>query len=415
MRCIRAAHLRNKPLGGEPERLQGVPFDPADPAFVADPYPDYARLRQAGPQWCESAGVWLIARHAQVTALLRDRRLGRVFRPREPADRFVSWNMINRLNMLELEPPEHPRQRRLVSRAFTPRTVEELRPRIRGLCEQLVDDALSRGDGQLDVVSALAEPLPVAVIGALLGIPEADWRLLRPWSAAIVAMFELDATAEGEQAAERAAAEFVAYLQEQIADRRRSPKGDLLTALVQAGDGAERLSADEVVAISILLLNAGHEATVNVIGAGVQALAAHPVQLAALPENAEQLGGVADELVRYDTPLSMFARTAFTDINLGGTVVPAGQRVGLLLGAANRDPEAFERPDELNVTRTDNPHVGFGAGIHYCLGAPLARIEIAEALASLLRRGRRWEVMSPPAPRTTWQFRGPTRLVLGLS
>ena len=392
-----------------------MPFDPADPAFVADPYPTYARLREAGPQWCESAGVWLIARHAQVASLLRDRRLGRVFGPREPADQFVSWNMINQLNMLELEPPDHPRQRRLVSRAFTPRTVEELRPRIRGLCEQLVSEALTSGDGQFDVVSQLAEPLPVAVIGALLGIPARDWQLLRPWSAAIVALFELGATSEGERAAEQAAEEFVAYLRDQIAERRRSPKEDLLTALVQASDGAERLSADEAVAISILLLNAGHEATVNVIGAGVQALAAHPVQLAALPEDPEQLDGVADELVRYDTPLSMFVRTAFTTVDLGETIVPAGRRVGLLLGAANRDPEAFERPDELNVTRLDNPHVGFGAGIHYCLGAPLARIEIAEALASLLRRGRRWEVMSQPAPRTTWQFRGPSRLVLSLS
>jgi cytochrome P450 len=392
-----------------------VAFDPADPAFVADPYPAYARLRKAGPQWCESAGVWLISRHAQVAALLRDRRLGRVFRPREPAERFVSWNMINQLNMLELEPPDHPRQRRLVSRAFTPRTVAELRPRIRGLCERLVGDALASCDGRLDVVSGLAEPLPVAVIGALLGIPEADWGLLRPWSNAIVAMFELEATDDAERGAEQAAAEFVEYLQAEIADRRRRERDDLLSALVQASDGGDRLSADEVVAVSILLLNAGHEATVNVIGAGAQALAAHPEQLALLPEEPEQLNGVVDELVRYDTPLSMFARTAFTDVELGSVVVPAGQRVGLLLGAANRDPEAFERPDELDVARSDNPHVGFGAGIHYCLGAALARIEIAEALASLLRRGRRWEVVSPPVPRTTWQFRGPTELVLELS
>jgi cytochrome P450 len=390
-----------------------VAFDPVDPAFVADPYPAYARLREAGPQWCESAGVWLISRHAQVTGLLRDRRLGRVFRPREPPERFVRWNMINQLNMLELESPDHPRQRRLVSRAFTPRTVAELRPRIRRLCERLVGDAL--GDGRFDVVSGLAEPLPVAVIGALLGIPEGDWGLLRPWSNAIVAMFELEATDDAERAAEKAAAEFVAYLQAEIADRRRRERDDLLSALVQASDGGDRLSADEVVAISILLLNAGHEATVNVIGAGAQALAAHPEQLALLPEEPEQLNGVVDELVRYDTPLSMFARTAFTDVELGSVVVPAGQRVGLLLGAANRDPEAFERPDELDVARSDNPHVGFGAGIHYCLGAALARIEIAEALASLLRRGRRWEVVSPPVPRTTWQFRGPTELVLELS
>jgi cytochrome P450 len=389
-----------------------VQFNPADPAFVADPYPAYARLREAGPQWCESAGVWLISRHVQVQSLLRDRRLGRIFRPREPAERFASWNMINQLNMLELEPPDHPRQRRLVSRAFTPRTVAELRPRIRQLCDQLVSEALTSGDGQLDVVADLAEPLPVAVIGTLLAIPEADWRLLRPWSNAIVAMFELDATSEAEGEAEQAAAEFVEYLRAQIAERRERPGEDLLTALVQASEDGDRLSADEVIAISILLLNAGHEATVNVIGAGVQALAAHPDQLKQLPEAPEQLDGAADELVRYDTPLSMFIRTAFEDIELEGATVPKGHRVGLLLGAANRDPEVFTDPDQLDVTRADNPHVGFGAGIHYCLGAPLARIEIAEALGSLLRRGRRWEVMSPPSPRTTWQFRGPTRLVL---
>ncbi len=390
-------------------------FDPADPAFVADPYPVYARLREAGPQWCPSAGVWLIARHAQVAALLRDRRLGRVFAEREPAASFTCWNMINKLNMLELEPPDHPRQRRLVSRAFTPRRVEELRPRIRAQCDRLVSAALTEGDGQFDVVGALAEPLAVGVIGALLGIPENDWAQLRPWSNAIVALYELDVTAAAEREAERAAAEFVDYLRAQAQERRGTPADDLLSALVQASDGGDRLSADEVVAVSILLLNAGHEATVNVIGGGIVSLVGHPDQLAALPPEPEQLTEAVDELIRYDTPLSMFTRTAFEDIDLGTAVVPAGERVGLLLGAANRDPDAFDRPDRLDVKRSDNPHVGFGGGIHFCLGAPLAKLEIAEALAALLRAGRRWDVTEPVPLRTTWQFRGPTSLVLSLS
>jgi cytochrome P450 len=390
-------------------------FDTADPAFVGDPYQVYASLRAAGPQWCPSAGGWLIARHSQVDALLRDRRLGRVFTSREPAGAFTAWNMINRLNMLELEPPDHPRQRRLVSRAFTPRRVAQLRPRVRRQCRQLVDEALAAGDGRLELVRGLAEPLPVAVIGALLGIPEGDWALLRPWSNAIVALYDLQASPEAEVAAERAASEFVDYLRAQIEDRRHHPQDDLLTALVRASEGADRLSADEVVAIAILLLNAGHEATVNVIGGGVLSLISHPDQQSRLPDEPEKLPGAVDELIRYDTPLSMFMRTAFEDIDLGTAVVRAGQRVGLLLGAANRDPEAFERAERLDVTRTDNPHVGFGAGIHYCLGAPLARLEVAEALAALLRRGRRWELAEPPALRTTWQFRGPSRLVLSLS
>ena len=389
-------------------------FDPADPAFVADPYPVYAELRAAGPQWCPSAGVWLIARHGQVDGLLRDRRLGRVFTPRAPAESFGAWNLINQLNMLELEPPEHPRQRRLVARAFTPRRVEALRLQIREQSERLVDEALGGGT-QLDVVQDLAEPLPVGVIGALLGIARADWALLRPWSNAIVSLYELNVTAEDEKAAELAAVEFVSYLRDQIDQRRSSPSDDLLTGLVQASDGGDRLSEDEVVAVGILLLNAGHEAAVNVLGGGALSLVAHPDQLARLPAEPEGLNQAVDELIRYDTPLSMFMRTAFEDIDLGSAMVRKGEKVGLLLGAANRDPNAFERPDELDVSREANPHVGFGAGIHYCLGAPLARLELAEALAALLRRGRRWELAEEPELRTTWQFRGPSRLVLNLS
>ena len=389
-------------------------FDPTDPAFVADPYPVYAQLRAAGPQWCPSAGVWLIARHGQVDALLRDRRLGRVFTPREPVEAFGAWNLINRLNMLELEPPDHSRQRRLVARAFTVRRVEELRLQIREQSERLVAEALD-GGARLDVVRDLAEPLPVGVIGALLGIPRADWSLLRPWSNAIVSLYELDVTPEAEKAAEVAAVEFVAYLREQLDQRRSRPREDLLTGLVQAGDGGDRLSEDEVVAVSILLLNAGHEAAVNVLGGGVLSLVEHPDQLAGLPAEPELLNHVVDELIRYDTPLSMFMRTAFEDIDLGSVTVREGERVGLLLGAANRDPDVFDRPDELDVTRQGNAQVGFGAGIHYCLGAPLARLEIAEALAALLRRGRTWELAEPPELRTTWQFRGPSRLVLNLS
>ncbi len=379
------------------------PFAPDNPDFVADPYPTYAELRQTGPlHWHEPAGFWLVPRHADVDAALRDRRLGRDFTPYEPAERYGPWNRVNIHALLEMEPPDHTRLRRLVARPFTPRRVEGLRPWIRETATGLLAPVIERGGG--DLVAELAEPLTVAVIAELLGIPERDRHRLRPWSNAIVALYELGHDEETADRAIQAAKEFDAYLRDLAARRRREPGEDLYSALaVQAVDG-DSLSDDELVATAVLLLNAGHEASVNVLGNGALALLRHPEQLAALRAEPELLGSAVEELIRYDTPLSLFQRTVLEPAEVGGRELEPGERVGLLLGAANRDDAAFDAPDDLDVARRPNPHVGFGAGIHFCLGAPLARIELQEAFSVLLEH--RLELIEEPAIRPTFQFRG---------
>jgi len=388
-------------------------FRPAEADFLADPYPAYAVLRLEAPvAFDESAGAWLVSRHPDVSALLRDRRLGRVFTPREPVTRFAAWNRLNVEAMLDLEPPEHTRQRKLVSSAFTPRRVAALREPVRRLADALLDAAV--GDGRLELMSGLAEPLPVAVIAELLGVPEGDRHLLRPWSRDIVGLYELSYDDAAEARAVTAADEFDGYLRALIADRRRRPGGDLLSGLVAASDAGDRLSEDEVVATAVLLLNAGHEATVNAIGNGVLALLRTPGSLDRLRAEPDLLATAVEEMIRYDTPLSMFQRTAFADIDVAGHPIGAGERVGLLLGAANRDGQAFADPDIFDVARRDNPHVGFGAGIHYCLGAPLARLEMQVALEALLDRFPRLELATEPVRRPTFQFRGLTDLPLAV-
>jgi cytochrome P450 len=382
-----------------------VRFDPADPGFLADPYPAYAVLRREAPvARYEPGGLWLVSRHRDVDGLLRDPRLGRVFTPREPQDVFGPWNLVNERSMLELEPPDHTRLRKLLAGEFTPRRVEGLR----GTITALVDELLDAAGGVTDLIAALAEPLPVAVIAELLGIPAADRGLLRPWSNAIVGLYELEPSGEAAGRAVRAAAEFDAYLRDLLAERRRRPGPDLLSALALAE--GDRLTEDELVATAVLLLNAGHEASVNVLGNGVSALLSFPDQLARLIDDPRLAPTAVEELIRYDAPLSLFQRTAFTDVEVAGVKVRAGERVGLLLGAANRDPDAFAQPDRLDVGRSPNRHVGFGAGIHYCLGAPLARLELQVALTRLLARFPRLALAERPEVRPTFQFRGYRRL-----
>lgn len=380
-------------------------FDPTDAAFVTDPYPTYAALRsRSGLARWEERGMWLVARHAEVSALLRDRRLGRVFVPREPVERFAPWNLVNERSMLDLEPPDHTRLRRLVSSSFTPRRVEALREAITAIVDGLLDEAA--GAGTVDLVPALAEPLPVEVIAELLGVPAADRALLRPWSNAIVALYEPAHDAETADAAIGAADAFLGYLRALVAERRRSPGEDLLSGLVAASEDGDRLTEDEVVVTAILLLNAGHEASVNVAANGVVALLAHPEQLARLRADPGLVTRAVEEVIRFDTPLSLFDRVAFEAVVVAGQEVAPGERVGLLLGAANRDPAAFAEPDALDVGRDPNHHVGFGAGIHFCLGAPLARLELRIALDRLLTRFPALALAGEPVRRPTFQFRG---------
>ncbi|MFF8291399.1 cytochrome P450 [Streptomyces sp. NPDC016309] len=369
-------------------------FDPWSPAFVADPYPAYAGLRAGGRvHWFEPTRQYLVPRHADVSALLRDRRLGRTYRHRFTHEEFgrtpppaahEPFHTLNDHGMLDLEPPDHTRVRRLVSKAFTPRTVERLRPYVHRLAGELVDVLVADGGG--DLLTAVAEPLPVAVIAEMLGIPESDRAPLRPWSADICGMYELNPDEGTAARAVRASAEFSAYLRELIAERRAAPGEDLISALIAAHDEGDRLTEQEMVSTCVLLLNAGHEATVNATVGGWWTLFRHPEQLAALRADPGLVPTAVAELLRYDTPLQLFERWVLDDIEIGGTTVPRGSEVALLFGSANRDPDVFDRPDTLDLSRSDNPHVSFGAGIHYCLGAPLARIELAASMEALLTR-----------------------------
>ncbi|MGY1734345.1 cytochrome P450 [Geodermatophilus sp. SYSU D01045] len=396
-----------------------APLDLTDAAVVADPYPAFAAARAVAPvQWHEGLRLWLAFTHAESNAVLRDRRLGRIWRDREPAERFGQFNLIHRNAILEMEPPDHTRLRRLVSAAFARGHVERLRPWVEQLAGELVDGLVERSGGgePVDVLSGMAEELPVAVIAELLGVPAADRPLLRPWSNAIVKMYEYGRTTAVEDAAERAAAEFVAYLRGLAAERRRAPGEDLLSHLVTVRDAdGDRLTEDELVTTCILLLNAGHEATVNVSGNGLLALLEHPGQLARLRADPALLPTAIEELMRFDSPLQLFERTAAADVEVGGVTVREGQKIAALLGAANRDPAVFADPDTLDVGRTDNPHVSFGAGVHFCIGAPLARVELQASFGALLGRTTDLQLARPARRRPEFVIRGLAELPVVLT
>jgi cytochrome P450 len=390
-------------------------FDPWSPEFVAHPYDAYARLRAEAPvSWYEPSGQWLVSRYEDVNALLRDRRLGRTYLHRftheefgrqAPPPEHEPFHVLNGNGLLDLEAPDHTRIRRLVSKAFTPRMVESLRPTVRRLAEELAGGLVADGGG--DLVAAVAEPLPVAVIAEMLGVPEADRGLLRPWSADITGMFELNPTEETARRAVRASVEFSDYLRALIAERRARPGEDLVSALIAVMDAGDRLSEQEMISTCVLLLNAGHEATVNTTASGWWALFRNPAELDRLRAAPEALMPTAvEELLRYDTPLQMFERWVLDDVEVGGQLIPRGSEIALLFGSANRDPERFAEPDRLDLGRADNPHITFGAGIHFCLGAPLARLELAESFGALLRLAPRLALAAEPRWKPGYVIRG---------
>jgi cytochrome P450 len=387
-----------------------VTYDPSSAQFVADPYEAYAVLRRDAPVFFhEPTGQWVISRYADVNALLRDRRLGRSYlhlasheefgRPPEPEFLAPFWNLI-RTGMLDVEPPDHTRLRRLVSKAFTPRMAEGLRARIRASAEQHACDLAAKGGG--DLLAEIAEPLPVTVIAEMLGIPEGDQRLLRPWSADICGMYELDPPAETQRTAVRAAVEFSDYLRDLARARRTAPGEDLISALGRV----EGLSEDELIGTCVLLLNAGHEATVNATGNAWWALFRTPGELDRLRADHGLITTAVEELLRYDTPAPMFERWVLEDVEVAGVTIPRGSEVALQFASANRDPEVFAEPEMLDLARTPNPHIGFGAGIHFCLGAPLARIELAESLGAILRGAPGLRLVAEPAWKPGFVLRG---------
>ncbi|MGW7262701.1 cytochrome P450 [Streptomyces sp. NPDC054842] len=389
-------------------------FDPWDPAFLADPYPAYAELRAQGRvHFFEPTGQWLVPHHADVSALLRDRRLGRTYRHRftheefgrtAPPPEHEPFHVLNDHGMLDLEPPDHTRIRRLVSKAFTPRTVERLRPYVHGLASELVADLVAAGGG--DLLTDVAEPLPVAVIAEMLGIPEQDRAPLRPWSADICGMYELKPSPETARRAVRASVEFTEYLQELIAVRREEPGDDLVSGLIAAHDEGDRLTEQEMISTCVLLLNAGHEATVNATVNGWWSLFRHPGELAALRADRSLVPTAVEELMRYDTPLQLFERWVLDDIEIDGTTIPRGAEIAMLFGSANHDPAVFAEPEKLDLSRRDNPHISFSAGIHYCIGAPLARLELAASLDALLEQAPGLRPVSEPERRPNFVIRG---------
>jgi cytochrome P450 len=391
-------------------------FDPWSPEFVGYPYDAYAELRAAAPvTWFEPTGQWLVARYDDVNALLRDRRLGRTYlhvasheeMGRAPDQDHLApfWHLI-RNGMLDREPPEHTRLRRLVSAAFTPRRVAGLRPIVERLAGELADGFVAAGGG--DLIAAVAEPLPVTVIAELLGVPESDRPSLRPWSADICGMYELNPSRGAADRAVRACEEFSAYLRELSRARRQEPRDDLVTALTRV-DG---LTEDELIGTCVLLLNAGHEASVNVTGNGWWALSRNPDQLAALRADRSLLPTAVDELMRYDTPLQMFERWVLEDITVGGVDIPRGSEVALLFGSANHDPSVFAEPERLDVARADNPHLSFGAGIHYCLGAALARIELVASFGAVLAAAPDLRLVREPEWKPGYIIRGLRELLV---
>lgn len=389
-------------------------FDPWDPAFLADPYPAYEELRARGRvHYFEPTKQWLVPHHADVSALLRDRRLGRTYQHRfthedfgrtAPLPEHEPFHVLNDHGMLDLEPPDHTRIRRLVSKAFTPRTVERLKPYVDQLAGELVGRLVAAGGG--DLLTDVAEPLPVSVIAEMLGIPESDRAPLRPWSADICGMYEMNPSEETAAKAVRASEEFTAYLLGLIEERRKEPGEDLISGLIAAYDEGERLTEQEMISTCVLLLNAGHEATVNATVNGWWALFRNPGQLAALRADHSLVPTAVEELMRYDTPLQLFERWVLDDIEIDGTTIPHGSEIAMLFGSANHDPAVFTAPEELDLSRPDNPHISFSAGIHYCIGAPLARLELTASLRALLSQAPTLTLTAEPVRKPAFVIRG---------
>jgi cytochrome P450 len=364
-----------------------VSLDPVEPEFFNDPYPAYHAIRAETPvfRW-EQYGIWCFSRHQDVNALLRDRRFGRQILhvatreelgwPETPPHLKPFFDFESR-SLLELEPPVHTRLRSLVNRSFLSRQVERLRPAIASLANGLIDRFEEGGEAEL--LSAYATPIPVIVICDLLGVPAGMARQLLAWSHDMVAMYQARRDREIKDRAVRATVEFSDFMRDYVSRRRKEPGSDLLSELIRAEEQGSKLTEDELVTTAILLLNAGHEATVHALGNGIKCLLEQNIRHGIGEDHVE-------ECLRYDAPLHLFTRYALEDVEYAGIRLKKGERVGLVLAAANRDPERFPDPDRFKPSRGPNPHVSFGAGIHFCIGAPLARLEMQVALPILFQR-----------------------------
>ena len=397
-----------------------------DPAFIADPYSTFAKLRETTPiYWDTTWNKLFFTRYDDIAALLRDKRLGRSifhvlsrdelgFPP--PDARVAAFDHFQANHILDMEPPNHTRIRGLVQKAFTISRVEGLRARIESIVQDLLEAAERRG-GTFDAVADFAEPLPVLVIAELLGVPASDSHLLRPWSSAIVKLYELGYSDAQAVAANTATEEFSAYIKKLADQRRTDPRDDLISALVAVEESGERLSNDELVANCILFLNAGHEATVNGTTGALLTMQRCPQVKAQLaqaaqdqPNNSSIFKTAIEEFLRFDTPLPMFERWVLEDFEFRGVPLKKGMEVALMYASGNRDASKFSSPDTFDATRDPNPHLTFGLGTHYCIGAPLARLEMSVALHAFLKRYPNFFVIDQPLEYTGFVIRGLKRL-----
>jgi len=385
-------------------------IDFTDPAFVADPYQGLKSLREMGkPVWHEQMQVFLAARHSDANDVFRNKSLGRIFKDKSPEFEWDTFNWLHSDSILDSEPPKHTRLRSLVAKAFNRNKIEGMRPAVERITAQLLDDidAKVKSGENFDLIADYAEPLPVKIIADLLGFPESEEHLLRPWSQAIVKMYEVNPSEQYQIEAKQAAGEFAEYVRNLAEHRKTNPGQDLITDLAMVEENGEKLNSHELVATCVLLLNAGHEASVNAFGNGMVAVLQRPDQAALLRNNPRAVTETAlEEFMRFDAPLHLFERTATVDTEVGGVGIAKGQKIAALIGAANRDGEVFTNPDQMDLTRDPNPHIGFGAGIHFCLGAPLARLEMGVSLPALWEKYPDMELASEPIRRPTFVLRG---------
>jgi cytochrome P450 len=391
-----------------------VLFNPLLPEFHADPYPFYRRLREQDPVHQSPLGFWVLTRYDDCVTALRDPRFGREAFAQLLADVYGDGTGVGALprSMLFRDPPDHTRLRALVSKAFTPRVIDQMREHIQEIVDRLLDRV--QPAGAMDVIADLAYPLPVTVICEMLGVPLSDHESIRGWSADIARSLDaigLPSDAEIVDRGRIARHAIGDYFRRLVPKRRADPRNDLLTGLIAAEEQGDKLSEGEVIAMCVLLFIAGHETTVNLIGNGLFALLQHPEQLARLQRDPALVTGAVEELLRYDSPVQRTARITSVEVELGGRTLPAGAMVVTAIGAANRDPAQFADPDRLDIGRRDVRHISFGYGIHFCLGAPLARVEGQIALGTLLRRAPRLALAeTDPEWRESSVLRGLKRL-----
>ena len=385
--------------------MRTVSQSPIDPDFVQNPYKFYAQERAQHPvQFWNEYNMLAAFSHADVSAVLKNRRLGREVPPElatEPAPHTVPFYKIEAHSMLELEPPRHTRLRGLVMRAFTSRRIKTLGPDVTELTHQLIDKF---PEGDFDLLSAFATHIPVIIICRLLGVPESMADQLLKWSNAMVSMYMASRTHETELAAAQASTDFADFIRSYVDEKRANPGDDLLTELIAAEEDGEKLSTDELITTCILLLNAGHEATVHTFGNAIKCLLEHQTDHSFLSE--EKIDATVEELIRFDPPLHMFTRYAYEDVEVSGHTLKRGDQIALLLGAANRDPEVWDNPELFDPSRPIKTNTAFGAGLHFCVGAPLARLELRIALPILFERCPNLSLVGAPEYANVYHFHG---------